>query len=272
MVKLAIRDDDLNFFTKVDEIVEIYSSLNDFPVSFAVIPTVLDVSTKGSCPETKGNNTPKYIGDNLEICSWLRARVKEKKADILMHGITHQYKFRHSGEKMAEMQWRRDDKDLVNRLTKMKLLMSELFDYDIRCFVAPSNKISSRCLKSVVDAGYQCISGIIPIKYNQKFTVTNFLNYIKRWFFRIFTRLPYPGILSYSDHIEINACQLISYDYLVRMFDLCNKKGFPMVINVHYWSLRDKPKELQLLRDFIKYALSNDAQPSLLNEIISSKL
>ena len=55
MIKLAIRDDDMNFFTNVEELEKIYDGFNNFPISYAVIPYVLDVSTRGACTDTKGN-------------------------------------------------------------------------------------------------------------------------------------------------------------------------------------------------------------------------
>lgn len=48
MVKLAIRDDDANFFTKVEDIEFVYKDFEGFPISFAVVPHVMDVSTKGT--------------------------------------------------------------------------------------------------------------------------------------------------------------------------------------------------------------------------------
>ena len=48
MIKIAIRDDDMNFFTKVEDIKVVYKNFNYFPISFAVVPYVLDVSTKGA--------------------------------------------------------------------------------------------------------------------------------------------------------------------------------------------------------------------------------
>ena len=72
-MKLIIRDDDANFFTHPEDIEKAYSEIPDFPVSFAVVPMVVDVI--GGCPETKGNLTPRFIGDNEEISAYLKERV-----------------------------------------------------------------------------------------------------------------------------------------------------------------------------------------------------
>ena len=42
-MKLIIRDDDANFFTHPEDIEKAYSEIPDFPVSFAVVPMVVDV-------------------------------------------------------------------------------------------------------------------------------------------------------------------------------------------------------------------------------------
>ena len=76
-MKLIIRDDDTNFFTKPQDIQKAYSEIPSFPVSFAIVPMVVDVI--GGCPETKGNETPCWVGDNEELSSYLRERASSIK-------------------------------------------------------------------------------------------------------------------------------------------------------------------------------------------------
>lgn len=269
MVKLAIRDDDMNYFTKVEDIEHIYKDFEGFPITYAVIPEVLDVSTKGACSDTKGNTTPRFIGDNKELVEWVKAKLAKGECDVLMHGINHNYKYI-DGVRRAEMQWRDKEPNLKQTILHWKKNLSELFDYDITCFVAPSNRISKYCLSIVEDCGLN-FSGIVPMKYNERSTLRNICNYIHRWVFRAITRLPYPGVYKYSGHKEINACLLQSYEYLVKMYEYCHKHNLPMVINVHYWALRDKPKDYDALFHFIKYAKSQGAIPAKLTDIMNEK-
>lgn len=266
MIKLVIRDDDMNFFTKVEDIENLYKDFNGFPISFAVIPRVLDVSTKGACSDTKGNIKPKDIANNTILIEWIKERLNKGTCDVLLHGINHNYKF--VGDvRLAEMQWRDKQLDLYNQIKHEKERLSVLFNYPISVFVAPSNKITKYCLRQVSDAGLN-FSGIIPIKPNVDFTIGNLLNYTKRWLVRSLYRLPYPGVLKYNNHKEVNACLLQSYDYLVTMYKFCEKHNLPMVINVHYWSLRDNPKELEELRKFVmEYAIPRGAVPTKLSDI-----
>ena len=210
MVKLAIRDDDMNFFTKVEDIEFVYKDFYEFPISFAVVPYVIDVSTKGACPDTKGNKEPKDVAENKELVLWVRQKIKKGKCDVLLHGIHHSYKFADSGKKLAEMQWRNNQFNLDESLRLEKDRLSKLFDYPITCFVAPSNKITKYCLSQVVNAGLN-FSGIIPIIPNVDLTFGNIKNYLKRWWLRTTVKLPYPGVLKYNNHMEVNACALLAF-------------------------------------------------------------
>lgn len=266
MVRLAIRDDDTNFFTKVEDLELVYKEFNGFPISFAVIPSVLDVSIKGACSDTKGNSIPRYVGENGPLVDWLKEKLKKGECDILLHGINHNYKVI-DGVRYAEMQWRDNQSDLLSTIEGWKQTLSTLFEYPITCFVAPSNKITKYCLH-VVESCKLDFSGIVPMKFNERFTIKNIYNYIHRWIFRAVTRLPYPGVYHYTGHSEVNACLLQSYEYLVKMFDYCDNHNLPMAINVHYWALRDKPQELEMLRKFvIDYAIPHDAIPTKLTDL-----
>lgn len=266
MVKLAIRDDDTNYFTKVSDLEGLINDLGGFPVSFAVIPTVTDVSTFGACSDTKGNTEPKFVGENKELVSWLKNMVSAKKCDILLHGITHGYKFA-GGTRLPEMVWRADDVDISKEIGYWKANFTQLFEYEVSCFVAPSNIIVKKCIDAVANNNLN-FSGIIPINFQRKFTFRNIANYFARWYYRVKDKVPYPGVLTYSDHKEINACTLRNVDYLIKMYDYCDAHNLPMVINTHYWSLRDNDKQRTILLSFMKYAKDKGMEPILVSDLM----
>ena len=77
--------------------------------------------------------------------------------------------------------------------------------------------------------------------------------------------------LSVLGHKEVNSCLLQSYEYLVKMYDYCNKHNLPMAINVHYWALRDRLNELEILRKFVMdYAIPHGAVPTKLSDLFES--
>lgn len=265
MIELAIRDDDMNFFTRVSDIEKVYEPIRGFPVSFAIIPMVTDVSTKGSCSDTCGNTIPHWIGDNNELVVWLKKMIHDGHADALLHGITHGYQFI-DGKRYAEMEWRKEPK-LLTEIAEYKARLSELLDYPVSVFVAPSNKISKYGLKCVAANGLH-YSGIVPASFDRELTVRNVGNYIKRWYYRVKDKLPYPNVMQYSDHKEINACLMQGYDYLLEMFRYCVNTGSPMAVNVHYWHLRDNDKEREDLCRFVDFALNHGAKPATLSELL----
>lgn len=62
MVKIAIRDDDASFFTHPEDILNVYSDLGDFPISYAVVPYMLTNSYNGgNCKELKDNKSPRWL-------------------------------------------------------------------------------------------------------------------------------------------------------------------------------------------------------------------
>lgn len=265
MVKLVIRDDDMNFFTRVEDIEKVYKDISFFPVSFAIIPQVMDVSTCGKCPDTIGNTIPRWVGDNKELISWMKEKLKEEKADALLHGITHHYELIKKVWQ-GEMLWRKEP-DLVNEIAQQKERLSEALNYPISVFVAPSNEISKYAIKCVAVSGLD-FSGIVPIDFQRELTIKNLRNYAKRWFYRVKDRLPYPGILEYSTHKEINACSAMGYDYLVKMFHYCERMKTPMAVNVHYWQLRDSKSTLSDIVRFVDYAMNHNAQPTKLSSLL----
>lgn len=266
MVKLIIRDDDLNYFSRIDDLEKIYEKIDGFPISFAVIPLVKDVSTEGKCSDTRGNTTPRWFGDNIELANWLKKKLELGKADCLMHGITHEFST-FGEEKMAEFEWRKSS-DLTNVIIEQKKRLENILNYKISVFVAPRNVISRNNLKCITNAGLN-YSGIVPVTFQRDLTFRNVTSYIQRMVIRAIYKFPYPGLLKYSDHLELNACVMQGYDYLVRIFQYCNKRNLPMAINVHYWHIRDNVEHYKGFYDFIYYALDNGAIPTRMSDVFN---
>lgn len=269
MTPLILRDDDLNFFSKVDDIETVYSNIPYFPISFAVVPRVLDLSSVGACSDTRDNKTPMPIHENPEIVRYIKKRLKDGRADVLLHGQTHGYFFP-NGKRTPEMML---DTPTIGSswdevLGEEKAYLEDLFDYKISCFVAPSNIISQKNLYSAVKNGMH-FSGIIPPTFERNITFRNILNYLKRMSLRLTNGYPYPGVLTYSDHKELNAVTTTrGYDFLMKLFLYCKRHNMPMAVNTHYWALRDKPVEREMLFRFVKDAIAQGAVPSKLSDCL----
>lgn len=260
MVRLAIRDDDTNYFTKPEDLESVYADFGNFPITFAVIPTVTDAV----CPETNGNTEPQWIGDNATLITYLKDRLQKRTCDVIMHGITHQYG--PYGE--PEMVWRNDDPELSNALKYWKQRLEETFNYPITCFSSPSGQILKNGVNAVTACGMN-LSDVIHQSFERDKTLRNYAMYGKRWMCRLLYGIPYPGVLYYSDHTEIIANTLHDIDYSVKVFNFCDRHNLPMVLNVHYWQLRDREGELGQLKSFvIDYALRHGAEPCTISHIL----
>ena len=269
MVKLIIRDDDCNFFTRPEDLEHVYRSIPDFPVSFAVVPEVTDVY--GGCPETMNNKTPRPVGNNKELVKYLKNRLAAGKCDIVLHGICHGYRFDKNGKKIPEMIWRNHEPDLTENLCRCKKYLEETFDYPINCFVAPSNQIMAEGVKAVHTNGMN-YSGIIAASFNRDFSWRSLLNYVKRWTIRIFLGFPYPGVMDYGTHLEVNATNRTSFDFLKKMFHYCDKNNMPLAINVHYWHIRDNEEHYKGFFKFVNYALTHGAIPTCLSDCFKNRV
>ena len=52
------------------------------------------------------------------------------------------------------------------------------------------------------------------------------------------------------------------------MYDYCDAHNLPMVINTHYWSLRDNDKQRTILLSFMKYAKDKGMEPILVSDLM----
>lgn len=272
MVQLLIRDDDLNYFNRPEDILKAYSRMPDLPISFACVPYVMDLSTVGNCPETNGNKIPRAIGENKVLVDFINKGIKEGKYDVLLHGYTHEYKIDSAGKKYPEMIWR-DSEELKKIIPEGKKYLEELFETSISWFVAPSNSISKENLRVIYNNNLN-FSGIIRLKFDRYMTFNTMKNYIKRVYYRYSYNINYPGILDYGTHIEINAAPLpsldqeVNYNHFTHIFDFCQKYGCPMAINVHCWDMRDHPDKYEGLFSFLQDALSRGGVPVRFRDLI----
>jgi len=201
---------------------------------------------------------------NTVLVEFLRNSIKKGKYEILLHGITHEYQ-RIGSKLVPEMLWK--DKDtLMSGIREGKSYLESVLHCNIKTFVAPSNKINQKGICAIEKIGLN-FSGII---YNCDRRLNNkyLINYFKRWSFRLFKGYPYPGLLDYGSHKEINACRLESFSYLWKLYQLCKNSKLPMVINTHYWHLNKNKDVRTIFWQFIHRALTDGAEPVLLERCI----
>ncbi|CAN5663137.1 hypothetical protein BH23THE1_BH23THE1_26590 [soil metagenome] len=90
-IPILIRDDDTNFFTKSSMLESIYSKAwnNQFKVSISVIPYQKTINDVCVPPDIRKSQEHHSIENNVELCIFLKEKIKYTKIEIIQHGVTH---------------------------------------------------------------------------------------------------------------------------------------------------------------------------------------
>lgn len=256
-MKVAFRDDDTSFFTKPEELKKAYDFMDDEDcVSLSVVPFSVPVHKDDVFPYGMGI-TPGYydIEDNIELVEYLKKMVSEGKYNILLHGFSHEYQ-KLDGKWIPEMFWK-DESRLIKELSEGKEKIDRVFGVNSSVFVAPNNCINQKGIHAIEKLAMD-YSGIIQ-KNDRDVDLRYILNFIRRWWVRGINRIPYPGILKYTNHKELVAYTVDDYDRLVFEYEMCKKKGQPFVVYSHYWQINSDVKIKELLVKIYQYVKNDGA-------------
>src|SRR6056297_1398265 len=146
-MNFLIRDDDLNYFSSLDDIRRWYEDIFalNIPVNFATVPLVKplsDVYPKNLAPEDKEYS----IGLNKKLVSYIK---NNPLIEIMQHGCHHETRggiFEYSRKK-----------GLISQTLRGKEELEKVFVREIKVFVAPHDRISNHGLKALEKAGLDII-------------------------------------------------------------------------------------------------------------------
>lgn len=144
--EFAIRDDDVNHFTRPEEVENAYADLPDeIPVSLAVVPYQGGTETP-AIPRSHWDSDEEFpLGENSNLVKYLRRGVKSGRFGIMQHGYDHVK--RSDGPEFVAA------KNPDERIHKGRDHLEEVLDVDIEIFVPPNNSYSEKSLKLVKKAG-----------------------------------------------------------------------------------------------------------------------
>lgn len=263
-MKFAIRDDDTSYFTKPEDLERAYSFMKKGCVSLSVVPFSVPIHRDDVFPYGKGHEYVQYsIEKNSEIVSYINDGVANKRFDILMHGYSHEYRLI-GGKWVAEMLWKNED-ELYKEISYGKTVLEELFHRNITVFVAPNNHINEKGIRVIEKCGMD-YSGIIQ-HFDRKINLLYLTNYLKRWGIRTIEGIPYPGVLDYGKHCELNAIDMGSFQRVKKIYTYCKKNDLPFVFYTHYWNLLQNKEQQGLLKDIYQYAIDDGAECVPLSEL-----
>ena len=251
-MKFAIRDDDTSYFTRPEQLEQVYHDVWDrVPIGLAVVPHAAGFVDK-AIPEKywdAGRAFP--LEENAAIVQALRNHVTAGRVTIAQHGYTHEdypdgYEFQAAP-------------DLESRLARGQAYLEGVLGTRIRVFVPPHNALSKRGIKAVSAAGLNLLGSFLSFRPSMRpwepQTLPNWWR-IRR--FRSRTgrsksdRMVYPHVLRYARHAEFGCHSLIpgtTFEQLQAGFDEARAAGGHFCVATHYWEVDAalKPVLLRLI-------------------------
>lgn len=191
-MKLIIRDDDISFFTRPEDLEHLYKSIwDDVPIHLAVIPCVKACGDEVPLEKRDGNFHS--FNQNKKLVSALKQWVKEGKVVIWQHGLTHE-----SVKGKHEMEW----SDVVE---PGQLSLNSTFKRFIPVFVAPHDRLSKKTIKAVEIQGMDVCRCFSPLPREFKFTKKYFKNFweFSKLYLKHKTKYRFDYWMDYGGHKEL---------------------------------------------------------------------
>lgn len=245
-MKFAIRDDDISYFTKPENLKRTYRGIWDVaPVSFAVIPFI-----HGSVrfiPKKYQKDKIYPIDKNKTLVNFLKKKVIEGKASIILHGYSHR-----RSERGHEFQ---TDSNLYEKVREGKEYLEGIFDTKITCFVAPNHTYSKQGMKAVIDNKLNIVGS--PSLRNRPFFWQwgHVKNITKLSLFRLCKGpgIRYPYQLDFKTHREIYCYGIITSSKIFELkkgLEFSKKKNGVFCVALHSNTMSNR--ELSLLENLVK--------------------
>ena len=240
VLRVAIRDDDTNFFTRPEQLERVYGRYwGRIPISLATVPVHASTRSGAIPPEHWQGERHFPLGDNVALVDFLRDQVRVGRASILLHGYSHQdfpggYEF-----EVAP--------DLEARLQRGRGYLEALFGTPIRTFVPPHNALSRRGLLAVERAGLNVLGSFHSFRPDRKpwgsATLRNYLlisAHRRRTGRSRHERLIYPWPVRYNRHAEFGCQPLVprtTLEELLARFEEARRFGGDFCLATHYWEI-----------------------------------
>lgn len=290
MRAFVIRDDDLSYWTDVNEIENLYKDLFDkgIKISFATIPKSIQSKNLGDFKtfyQLKGSET--LIHKNVDLVMYIKDMLKKDRIEIMLHGYNHNYYLKsinklfdatiENKKKLTESyqkfqfigEYNINNFDFLLRKTKEgKQYLEDTFEIKIKNFVPPSNQLSRAGIKAIINNKLN-LSGLIGYTYDRENTLIGYKTFLKRIIFKLNNHgIHYPYVSDYGKHHELAAMSITPTTDFIRVkkyLDYCINQNLPIQFSTHYWELNGSLKSKFLM---IIYELYKTYESKTLSEII----
>jgi peptidoglycan/xylan/chitin deacetylase (PgdA/CDA1 family) len=242
-VLFALRDDDVNFFTRPEQLERAYGAYWDrLPISLAIVPMHAATRSKAIPPEHWEGDREFPLADNGALVEYLGELFASGRASPMLHGYSHQ-NFPTGYEFQA-------GPDLPGRLRRGRHELERLFGRPIRTFVPPHNALSRRGIEALDRERLNVLGTFLSFRPSKKpWELATLMNYLKISLYRIRTRrsrktrLIYPFPLRYKNHAEFGCHLLLPWtraDELIAGFEEARRFGGDFCLATHYWEIDDQ--------------------------------
>lgn len=289
--QFIIRDDDLSYWTKPQEIENLYKPFFDLgiKVCFSTIPKSIKSKNRENYNEFyQIEKTETLLHKNKNLVYYLKELIKEDRIEIMLHGYNHNYYFKYKNDYLNATQENKkkckklggkilrvgeyniQDFNILMKKTKDgKEYLEDILNVKIKNFVPPSNQISKEGIKAIYKNKLN-LSGLIGFKYNREYTCQGTKSFLRRIIFRLINqKLPYPYVADYGFHKELAAFSitpLTNFNDLYNYMNYCKRKNIPIQLSTHYWELK---KDLRNNFFAIINELKIDSSSIMLKEVLN---
>jgi hypothetical protein len=242
-IKFAIRDDDLNYFSKPSDILKWYGDVfsQGISVGFSAIPFVKpisDVYPRDIPPEDR-----EYpISRNGELIEYVK---KNPLIEVLQHGCTHE-------TQGGIFEYKRNQ-GLFEETFRGKEELEKAFEREVGVFVPPHDTISNHGIMAVEKADMDIVRGtgskniILRQEYYSLYPIMlmHRMKYLDK------NKMPaYPHVLNFGKHKEAysNRLREDNLDTLLKHLTYTHEQGGNFIVTGHLHHFTEKRKEnLKLL-------------------------
>lgn len=266
---MAIRDDDLCFFTQPGEIEALYAPIfGRVPVSFACVSHTVPHHRNLVYFSHRKAQGYYALADNRPLVNYIRRLVEKGYADVMVHGYSHEY-LKVGRSWRPECIWKPPDR-LRKEISEARDYLAKLFGVQPKVFVPPDDAIGPAGIRAVAEARLD-LSAPLTFRPNHSWSSCYAACYCRRWGYSLTRRRPYPFSFDFGTHRELVAYPLSNpkqYGKLLNHLLVCAERRAPFVIATRYWQLADDPYLRTALLNLVDNAIDFGYSPATVAEAI----
>lgn len=237
-MKFCIRDDDTNYYSDPEILESVFGPIwDEIPVTLACIP-MISPDTDALAEPTE--SSPKPIGENTQLVSYLSEKNQTGAIEIALHGYHHD-----TPNSKPEFV---SGEQLSSKVRRGREHLEKTFDTDVRLFVPPHVRLSNRGVRAVYNEGLDIVRGYGPRPREIQPHSQWWASYAKFLLFHLRYRreFRYPHPINYGTHWEIYSHRLNRHtdlEWCKRGFDYIRDNDGVFCLSVHANGLTQRGKE-----------------------------